>query len=380
MVSLFAKPAVRVPRHLGHIQLSFPEEDGLKKVIMTKIEEKDESGTVIQTGLRFRVFTNAESLKGAINSAKSLTDGIVSFMTLMTGRGMDIPCEEIAYEITPSVHKRDFVQVFYDIGLKSVSRRQIDPDKLIDFIDKHNKLDPLSTEQVSRAIRWYRLGAMVTDIFDQFNCFWIGLEALNPILQRKLSIGDDTVSCPNCKHKWIATPTVSGIRVFFHRMLSEEKNMYRNIRELRISIMHSTRRLRDLRELASIYVPKTGEALFRAICYLLGFSNWKTMTHGAILREFPTRGEIECSLIGGDPSLLGPDGEDPHFELHHRITGLTIEDDGTLSYDGESSLTAHLNPRVKFSPREIRFYGDSETTGAITGKSVRTADGKETPI
>jgi len=48
--------------------------------------------------------------------------------------------------------------------------------------------------------------------------------------------------------------------------------------------------------------------------------------------------------------------------------------------DGQSSLTAHLNPNVKFSPREIRFYGDSETTGVITGKTLRTANGKETPI
>ena len=188
VVVLSLKPAARLPQNLGRLELNFaePEPDGLKKVWITKIEENIK-GTSVQTGLRFRVFLNAESIRDAIDLAKGLTDGVVSFLTMMTGRGMDIPREEIAYELTPDVQERDFVQVFYT-PITLPSRRQVDPQPLIDFIDRQMKLEAPFAEHLIRAIRWYRLGATVTDIFDQFNCFWIGLESLNPLLQQKLSV------------------------------------------------------------------------------------------------------------------------------------------------------------------------------------------------
>jgi hypothetical protein len=379
VVILSVKPAVRLPKNLVTLELNFPEPSGLKKVIVTKIEEEI-AGTVIQTGLMFRVFLNAESIKEAVDSAKSLTDGIVSFMTLITGRGMEIPREEIAYELTPIAQERDFVQVFYDVPMKQPSRRQVDPQILINFIDEQSKLEKTLVEHIARAVRWYRLGAMVSDIFDQFNCFWIGLEALNPLLQQRLSVKDDPMICPMCKHQRIATPTISGIRAFIQDKMKETKNLYRNIRQLRIDIMHSTKELRSLRESVSIYTPKTGEVLFRAICFLLGFENWATIAHGAILREFPMRGELQGLLVGGDSSSLGPDGKDPHFEMHHKVKGSKQEESGSISYTVESSLTIHLNANVKFKPREIRLYGDSETTGAIISKTLHTADGKEQPV
>jgi len=379
IVILSTKLAVRMPRNLGTLELNFPEPEGFTKVLINKIEE-DTAGTPIQTGLQFRVFLYAENIKDAIDSAKSLTDGIVSFMTLITGRGMEIPREEVAYELTPKVQERDFLQVFYDIQIKAPSRRQVDPQNLIDFIDKQSKLERPFVEHIARAVRWYRLGATVTDIFDQFNCFWIGLEALNPLLQQKLSVKDDPLVCPKCKHEWTAIPTVSGIRAFVQDKMNEGRDLYQNIRQLRIDIMHSTKELKGLRELVSTYTPKIGEVLFRAICYLLGFENWETMQHGAILREFPMRGELQGYLIGDDPSSLGPDGQDPHFELRHQIKETKLEENGSISYIGETSLTAHLNTDVKFSPKEIRFYGDSETRGAIIRKILHTADGKEKPI
>jgi hypothetical protein len=379
VVILSAKPAARLPKNLGRLELNFPEPSGLKKVLITKIEEES-AGTLIQTGLRFRVFLDAENVKDAVDSAKGLTDGIVSFMTMITGRGMEIPREEIAYELTQGAQERDFLQVFYDVPIKLPSRRQVDPQGLIDFIDRQLKLEVPFSEHMTRAIRWYRLGAMVTDVFDQFNCFWIGLEALNPLLQHKLSVKDDLTVCPECGHRWVATPTVSGIRVFIQDKINEGKTLYRNIRQLRNDIMHSTKELRELRESVSAYAPKIGETLFRAICYLLGFEQWETVTHRAILREFPMRGELQGSLIGGEPSSLGADGQDPHFELYHQVKELKLGEDGSATFTVVTSLTASIGPGVKFKPREIRLYGDSETSGAILSKTLRTTDGKETPI
>jgi hypothetical protein len=90
--------------------------------------------------------------------------------------------------------------------------------------------------------------------------------------------------------------------------MNGEKHLYRDIHQLRIDIMHSTKRLSELIALVTTYAPKAGEVLFRAVCFLLEFEDWKVMKHGAILREFPMRGELHTMLIGGDPMSLGPNG------------------------------------------------------------------------
>lgn len=90
--------------------------------------------------------------------------------------------------------------------------------------------------------------------------------------------------------------------------MKEGKPIYQKIRGLRIDIMHSRMKLQELQPLISEYAPKTGEVLFRAICYVSEFDEWETIPHGAILKEFPLRGELQCLLIGGDPSSLGVDG------------------------------------------------------------------------
>ncbi|NLB55637.1 MAG: hypothetical protein GX811_07725 [Lentisphaerae bacterium] len=129
---------------------------------------------------------------------------------------MEPPKEELAYEVTPHVSERDFLQIFYDLPIQSTSRRQVDPKQLIEFVDKLLKTKSPFTERVQRAIRWYHLGVMQTDVLDQFNCFWIGLDALNPILQQKLEVGNEIQRCKKCGHEFSVT-TISGIRALIEK-------------------------------------------------------------------------------------------------------------------------------------------------------------------
>ena len=379
VVVLSVKPAVRLPQNIGKLELNFTDPTGPKQLIVTKIEEES-AGTIVQTGIRFRVFIDSETIQNAVYSAKGFVDGIVSLITMLTGKGMEIPREEIAYELTPDVSRREFLQIFYDVPLKSASRRQVDPQLLSDFITKLFEIKPPFSEHIIRAIRWYRLGATVTDPFDQFNCFWIGLEALNPLLQEKLSVKDDQACCPKCGHKWIATPTVSGIRAFMQNKLPLEKNLYRNIHQLRIDIMHSTKKLRELSESVATYTPKTGEILFRAICFLVEFANWESMAHGAILKEFPIRGELRAILLGDNPSLLGPKGQDPHFELSQNIRRTELQEK-TMTSTIDTTFKAQLNVGVQFDQLELLLYGDAETSGTIISKEFTKGENKlEVPV
>lgn len=303
------KPAVKLPSALENIILNFESEKDPRKIVISKIEE-NVTGASIQSGLLFRVFIRAENLKEAVNEAKSFADGIVSFITLVTGIGLDIPLEELAYEITPTVEEREFIQFFHDPLHMTVSRRTLDHQLLTLLIDMTMKLKPDDRERVGRAIQWYRIGSMTPNVFDKFNCFWIGLEALNPILQEKFSVGNDPIKCPKCEYEWVPTPTVSGIRTFIQTNIPEGRELYRRFHNLRVDLVHSRKGLGTLRKEVVDLVPRISEVLFRAICFLLGIAEWDKIPYKGILEKVPLRIELEAVLVGGDPKSLGPEGRD----------------------------------------------------------------------
>jgi hypothetical protein len=142
--------------------------------------------------------------------------------------------------------------------------------------------------------------------------------------------------------------------------------------------MHSAEPTKTLQELASECSPKVGEVLFRSVCYLLEFREWKTMTYNPVFQPFPFRGELQCTLYG-EPTQLDSD-RDQYFEIDHNITESKIGEDGGYSMGGNSSFRPVLHPSVKKISGEFRFYGDSKMRGQITSISLISKDGKIVPI
>jgi hypothetical protein len=312
VILLSLKPAVRLDPKLENIMLNFDEVDKPKKVIISKIEETI-SGSKIQSSLSLRVFLSAKNLKEAINEAKSFADGVISFVALTTGVGLDIPSENLAFEITPKTSERDFIQIYHDPFRIAMSRRTLNHQQFIQLMDYFMKSEVETREHIGGSIRWYRLGTTTVDVFDRFNCFWIGLEALNPILQNKLKVGDDKTRCPKCQYEWVCTPTVSGIRVFVQTKIPDGKKVYKRSRELRINLMHSKENLTKLHAEATELSSRVGEVLYRAICYLLGIVQWENMEYRKILEKISMRIELEATLVDGEPAALGLNGKDPCF-------------------------------------------------------------------
>ena len=87
LILLSLKPAVRLDPKIDNLMLNFEDPEKPKKVIISKIEEMI-SGSRIQSGLTLRVFLSSENLKEAVKEAKSFADGIISFITLITGVGL----------------------------------------------------------------------------------------------------------------------------------------------------------------------------------------------------------------------------------------------------------------------------------------------------
>lgn len=298
VVTFTLKPAVRIDPKLNNIDLTFNEFDGPKRVIISRIEEKIGEQSV-QTGLHFRVFIDAESVIEAREHAKGFVDGIIGFIAFVTGVGLPIPNENLAYEITPKVEKREFLQIFFDCAEIKLSRRILDHNFLIKSIDHIFKQDGSSYHYVARAMRWYRMGILTFDIFDKFSCFWIGLEALNPLLQKRLCVtnGSRKITCGKCGNEWwVSSPTISGIKALFKGQMHNPL-LYQRFHKLRIDLMHSTCELGKIQREANELTPKLAETLFRAICFVLDIEDWNNIPYKPTLESIPIRLEVEGKLI-----------------------------------------------------------------------------------
>jgi len=366
MVVLSAKPATRLKK--GEvIHLTFERSDGKRNEVTIKnLIEKDQAGTDTPIGLLFRVEQYADSLNDAVKEAASLADGVISFMTLATGAGIPVVSEELAYDITQDIEDRGFIQFFYNLPLKSPSRRDLPPKFFLELMDGIIKNpDREMVRRMRRAVRWYRMGVLATDVFDKFNCFWIGLECLNPLLQRSFKASDDPVHCPKCGHEWIVTPTTSGIRQFMFSAFSSEKRLYRRMKNLRVGVMHGKEELvkvfSEARELAS----STGLVLVKAILYLLEIDFPKDLEKNTLSNVVPIKAAIEGTLHGSDVDKLGPPNEDPHLELvSHKLAESKVSEKG-VTKKIVTEVIGRLGSGTSISVHGWRMYGEELTVDEV---------------
>lgn len=335
LVILRSTPGIILPDGIRKFDLRFPQERALF-VSLVQIDENI-NGQSLPSALEYRVRILEESLEKAVFKSTQIVDGIASLITFTTGVSMPTPKVMVCYDVSEDAKEHDFMQFFDDFAFNNPSRKRIAEDKFRSIVDRFNSIsDKVLFERVSRAIRWFRAGAASTDNFERFNCFWIGLESLNPLLQSKLGIGNDKTTCPECKHEWELMPTVSGIREFFSQKVDQGKPLYKTIRDLRIDIMHSKKRLFMLAQKVSSVVIQEGNTLLGAIQFLLGFPEpW--ISHEEFLTSaIPFRLELDGKLIADKLEDVFPD---PHFESDHGVINIGKSNEGNPEIEVKSNFT-----------------------------------------
>ena len=365
VVIFLLKPAVRIDKKFSSMDFTFKEHDGTKRVVVHRIEEMV-AGQMVQTGLMFRVYLDGNDVRDARHQAKVFVDGVVGFIAFATGMGMKIPTEVLSYEISPEAKEKEFLQIFWNITSPRLSRRTISSEFLVRVIDGALKKAGSSYHCIPRALGWYRMGISTSDIFDKFNCFWIGLESLNSLLSQRLNIShDDKITkCEKCGHTWtIPDKTIAGIR-FLIKDEMKSPTLYKDLRKLRVNLMHSTCQLAKLGSDARRLTPKLAETLFRAVCLLLDFPDWSTLEYKATLEEVPLRLEVEGKVLGDFDSNFGFDGNDPLLIGQFNLTELHVKDDGSYAFTIKSNFTQRAHPSQNISPSSVTIFGDKEMEGS----------------
>jgi len=361
---LTAKPGTKLPNKVK-LELNFPEPEGdHSKVMVENILEIDPTGIAVPSGLRFIVEVSASSLDSALGKAASLADGVASYTSISVRVGLPVVRQELVYEITPDIHDREFLQLFHELPA-DLPQKSANPELVVALMEKAiEENDERKRERITRAVRWYRKGAVSSDVLDRFISYWTGFEALNPILQDVFSVNDQPQS----------SPTISGIRAFLQK--SYPGDLYKRAHELRVELVHSTKPLSTLTGEAASLEAQIGEALRRSIHYLLGLETEQQATDETPSASIPVTMAFVGTIHGDDPDALGPVGEHPRLEVaHHDVVGTTIE--GTKI---ERTVTSTFNSKtregVTFSIGEWRLYGPAGATGKLKDVRVTPKDGR----
>lgn len=367
LVLMTARPGTRLPEG-NKIELNFLEDSTKTTVTVINLQEADSSGTLIPVGLTLEVRVKANNIDNAIAKAAAVADGVLSFASLCSGVGLPVARVELAYDASPGITDREFIQFFHDLPMR-ISRKSVDPRTIIDLLNKAFEVTDLDVRgRLLRAITWCRKGSLTTDVLDKFTCYWIGLETLNPVLQAKLKVPDDPHHCPKCGHEWVGTPTVSGVRVYIQKQLSDVHEVYSRIRDLRINLMHGKRDLGTLVPEAKALEGSIWKALVEAIFFVLEASRPETSIRGGLSAQAPVLPAVEAVIHGSDPSRLGPPGEYPHFEPKSR----TVLGDRTSEDKISFSLTGNFDTRVAeavtITPIAFRLYGEEVSLRDVQGK------------
>jgi len=349
---------------------------GLETVLIKELTEKA-GDAMVPVGLEFRAEVQAVSIDEAIVRGVGLADGVVSFITLVTGVGNPKVEPTLCYETTEGKSEREFLQYFDDVMIVNPSRKVVSPELLIDRIDRFYKVSEAAvSERITRAVRWYRWGTGTADPFDRFVAYWIGLESLNKPLQERLGVGDDPTKCPKCGNLWVSTATVSGIREFVARFFPKERRLYQRIHSLRNNVIHSKTPLDSLSTEAAELSPKTGEVLVAAVLYLLTIDPPWDFPKETFTNAFPFRVAVMTKLLCEKIEDAMSGQEDPHFRAEHTLLNFTLDREagGKIVFSVTSRLTAVIGPKAKFDRNYTwRIYGEGKGNLAIDKVTVTQA-------
>lgn len=352
-------PAVRIDGPIGYDFMEHGKR--VANVSIRSSTSRDANGKEFQTGLIVRAIVDAGDIEQAITDGRVLSEGILSVMTFCSGVGIPFLKSELAYETTPDIEQRAFVQQF-DVPHSPVSRGELE-SKVMDQL--REAFEGISSEKISdrlgRAVRWYRKAALEIDAIDRFSYYWLGLEALNPILENHYKAVRPTHTCPKCGHTW-EFQGLSGVRALMENEFDDGSKKFNLLRQLRVDIQHETKPIEEMYSRVANLLQLVREAHIAGLLAILGLNKLRSdMMNYEITNAVPTRIEIPAVIHGKDPSNLGPPGQDPHLDQADFSESIQIGMNGLPETTGRAKFNVRTARDVTIVAREFRIAGEGLT-------------------
>ncbi|MFW9887057.1 MAG: hypothetical protein ACFFER_02670 [Candidatus Thorarchaeota archaeon] len=281
------------------------------------LEELQDSVAKRPIGLRFVLTMSSDSLDNAIGPAKGFTRGILSLLSYMTNAGLPEPIVMKAYEITPGEKISHFRQYHYDIPADTFSIRDMDRDLLKKAITGFNVES--HSLRISRALHWYRIGILSTDVLDRYVALWTSLETLNIILIELYNLEVEMGKCPDCGRETVPIP--NGIRTLVNDLFSDKKKIWRRLRETRASIVHGFRTFADITPEARELLPYLEKSVEKALDEILNLKGIVRKPSIQLDHPHPIYSQVDVTISGPDIGLLDEHVE-PSFDAGFSFEGV----------------------------------------------------------
>ncbi len=334
-------------------------------VVVGKLTEKDAEGGEYQIGLEIHAILEAEDIEDAMSRGRELSEGVLSVMSFCSGVGIPHLETDLAYETTPEIENRSFIQ-YFGVPHSQVSKGSLDTKTMNTLTVAFDTVaDPKTSDRLGRAVRWYRKAARETDMIDRFSSYWLGLEALNPTLEKHYAAKRFKYTCPECGHQW-EHQGLSGVKALLENEFDDGIEIFRRLRELRVSIQHSTKTTDVLYLEATELAAPLREAVITGVLAILNLKDLKSvlMKH-EITNAIPIRIAVPAIIHGKDPNNLGCPGEDPHLESVDFAELVRAKEDGSIRITGQVKLAARVADGVRLTVSEFRMMGENVTLRSV---------------
>src|SRR5437879_8451703 len=143
----------------------------------------DFAGTRVQCGLSLKVELEAESVKSALRRGQYWVDLLLSLICISNRTFVDIPQVQLCFGAEPGMDTRKFTQYVHFPDLLPGDTTAMDMTRLTELFGRLASKDSNTLERVIRAVNWYRLSIQENEDVESFLRTWIGLEAMNPLLE-----------------------------------------------------------------------------------------------------------------------------------------------------------------------------------------------------
>ena len=351
-VVLRSDSALRIKENGGTINLDFNLHDIKANCFFSDIVEVHD-GIKIHRHMQVEVDIIEKDINIAIEKAERFSDFLLANASFSSNALVSTPKVHIAYDITPELSERELVQYFYDIELPQKAKRNIEFFNFDLLLKKQMKYK--RSDRISRAIRWYRKYLSEEDILDRFNYLWVALESLNPLLSRKYNLHAMIQRCPECKYER-EVPSAIGIKHIFHSYFKNSENLYNEVNDTRVGLVHSTKNISKLAENAERLITDMERAVRKSILLLLEIDfnknkNWFIEPLTNIPRVYA---KVACTIIEPDPDQLINKGQHPHFKYEGIIIKRKKEPNGKLTCDFEIKLTKIF--KAEYRKQYVDFY------------------------
>lgn len=312
----FAEGAIRIPEGFPTIQVDWP--DGPQILSLKSEYEGDKLGYRRHMRVRATVDLPAADLDDAISLGMGLAQDALSLAAFLTRSHSGSAKLWVAYETTPGIKERDFLQIVYpEKGMPERATRPVPVREFRQVFKTKFALDPRRGRAAAANALWWFDRAMGEQVpVHRYSSFWLALESIEKQLKAHFKPKPDMGKCAKCGGEY-PKQTAIGIRALFQALRGKLELTFGVARDVRVKILHGVGPLSQANEKARRHLTELQAAAENGIYVILGVDASKA----AVQPVLPLPASVSYfavlrgKLQGEDPSSLGIGGEEPHYQF-----------------------------------------------------------------